>query len=89
VNNNRILVAANDNDEPLPEDKIAEHLFHEIAHHISQAVTGEVCLGGDEVKHGLICRVFMQVIRDNKLEFNDRSYPMACKGKGKKKGKGK
>lgn len=69
VNANKILVAANDNDEPLPEAKIAENLLHEISHFVSHIVTGECSLGGDEVTHAMICRLLFQIIRDNDLDF--------------------
>ena len=77
VDTDQILLASHTNDEPLPEDKVAEHFLHEIGHHISQAVTGEACLGGDEIKHTLICRAFFAILRENDLDFRRE------KGEGK------
>jgi hypothetical protein len=67
----QILIAGQTNGEPLSEASIAENYLHEICHHVAQIVTSEICLGGDEVKHSMICRVLFQVIRDNDLDFRE------------------
>jgi hypothetical protein len=83
INTDQIYISSQDNDEPLTEAKIAENFLHEIAHYVSQTILGDGCIGGNEVAHGLFCRMLFQIIRDNHLEFNDRSDPVAKKKKGK------
>jgi hypothetical protein len=73
ISTEQILLADKCNSEPLPEAKIAEDLLHEICHHVSQIVTGDVCLGGDEQRHAMICRLLFAAIRDNRLDFSDRA----------------
>lgn len=65
----KILLAEQNNGEPLKEAQIAENFLHEIGHHISWIVTGNMRLGEDEPKHAMIFRLLFQIIRDNDLDF--------------------
>jgi hypothetical protein len=71
IDGDKILLSDQNNGSPLVEEKIAENFLHEIGHHVCHIVTGKLCLGGDEIKHSLICRILFQVIRDNNLDFRE------------------
>jgi len=65
----QILLAAQCNGAPLSEGAIAENFLHEIGHHVSHIVTGNVRLDDDETKHSMIFRLLFAIIRDNDLDF--------------------
>lgn len=65
----KVMLASQTNGEPLTEAKIAENFLHEIGHHVSWIVTGNLRLGEDEPKHAMIFRLLFAIIRDNDLDF--------------------
>jgi predicted SprT family Zn-dependent metalloprotease len=71
LDSDKILLSAQNNGELLKESQIAENLLHEIGHHISWIVTGNVRLADDEPKHSMIFRLLFQIIRDNDLDFRE------------------
>jgi hypothetical protein len=68
---NKIMLADQDNGNPLKESQIAEHLLHEIIHFVSWVATGNIRLCDDEAKHAAVSKILFQIIRDNDLDFRE------------------
>ena len=67
------------------ENCIADTFLHEIVHAVSTTYGLELT----ENQVAGLSGGLLAALRDNKLDFHNREDAMACKGKGKKKGKGK
>ena len=80
---NRIEMVLSTDEQELPESGIADTFLHEMLHICS--ITYGLELTESQVAG--VAGSVLEVIRRNNLDF--RRPGMACKGKGKKKGKGK
>jgi predicted SprT family Zn-dependent metalloprotease len=75
LNVNKIYLEEKCNGEAYPESRVAEVFLHEMLHFVLQASTGQGMLGEDEGMHTVFASVLFQVLRDNKLNFGDTSWP--------------
>jgi hypothetical protein len=69
VKTKRMYVGNSSDGETIPDNVIAENLFHEILHQVCYMATGHMTIFDDEKKHEVFSNYLFQVLCENRFDF--------------------